>query len=63
MENRKKAYISVAASGDPPQTLAGGIINPVTNDGGNTRGRKLDILAQKSDLTWIQSKAADISSL
>jgi hypothetical protein len=32
VKNRKKAYISVAASGDPPQTLAGGIINPVTNE-------------------------------
>ncbi len=31
-EKPKKAYISVAASGDPPQTLAGGIINPVTNE-------------------------------
>jgi hypothetical protein len=32
VKNRKKAYISVAASRDPPKTLAGGIINPVTNE-------------------------------
>ncbi len=63
MENRRKAYISVAESGDPPQTLAGGIKNPVTNDEETPEGGSSISLHRKVTLHGYKSKAADISSL